>query len=98
VIRVRLPQQLRVLARVEGEVTVRVDGVVSIASILDGLEADYPVLCGAIRDKRTGVRRPMVRFFACEQDISNDPTDQPLPAAVAEGRESLMIIGALSGG
>jgi sulfur-carrier protein len=97
-IRVILPAHLRTLARASGEVTLEVDGAVTIASVLDALEARYPTLQGAIRDHVTRQRRPYVRFFACEQDFSHDPTDTPLPDAVARGAEPLLIIGAIAGG
>jgi sulfur-carrier protein len=97
-IRVILPAHLRTLARASGEVTLEVDGAVTIASVLDALEARYPTLQGAIRDHVTRQRRPYVRFFACEQDFSHDPTDTPLPDAVATGAEPLLIIGAIAGG
>jgi molybdopterin synthase sulfur carrier subunit len=97
-IRVILPAHLRTLARASGEVTLEVDGAVTVASVLDALEARYPTLQGAIRDHVTRQRRPYVRFFACEQDFSHDPTDTPLPDAVARGAEPLLIIGAIAGG
>ena len=97
-IRIVLPAHLRTLARESGEVTVDVDGLVTIASVLDALEARYPPLQGAIRDHVTRQRRPYVRFFACEQDLSHDPTDTPLPDAVLRGAEPLLIIGAIAGG
>ncbi|MBC7926247.1 MAG: MoaD/ThiS family protein [Bryobacteraceae bacterium] len=97
--RVVLPAHLRTLARVSGEVTLDVDGlVVTIDSVLDALEASYPTLQGAIRDHVTRKRRPYVRFFACEQDLSHDPTDKPLPEAVVKGTEPLLIVGAIAGG
>jgi hypothetical protein len=97
-IRVELPAHLRTLARVGGEVPVEVDGPVTQRSILDALEAAYPVLCGTIRDHGTLKRRAFLRFFACEQDFSLDPPDTVLPDAVADGREPFMIVGALAGG
>ena len=97
-IRIVLPAHLRTLARESGEVTVDVDGLVTIASVLDALEARYPPLQGAIRDHVTRQRRPYVRFFACEQDLSHDPPDTPLPDAVLRGAEPLLIIGAIAGG
>ena len=97
-IRVLLPQPLRALARVEGEVLLPVEGAVTRDSVLDALEARYPALGGTIRDHATRARRPYVRFFACEQDLSHEPADAPLPAAVAEGREPLLVVGAIAGG
>ena len=97
-IRVELPAHLRTLARVDGEVRLEVDGAVTIGSVLDALETRYPVLRGAIRDHGTGQRRPFVRFFACEQDLSHQPADAPLPDAVALGSEPLLVIGAIAGG
>jgi hypothetical protein len=99
-IRVILPAHLRTLARVDGR-EVSIDGVaepVTARTIVDALEATYPMLKGTIRDHRTKERRPMVRFFACEQDLSHDPIDAPLPEAVASGREPFWIVGAMSGG
>jgi len=98
VIRVILPQPLRTLARVEGEVELEVEGAVTRDAVLDALEARYPALCGTIRDHATRERRPYVRFFACEQDLSHDPADAPLPDAVAEGREPFLVVGAIAGG
>jgi len=97
-IRVALPHHLRKLARVEGEVELDVKGPVTQRSILDALEARYPVLRGTIRDHVTQKRRAFVRFFACEQDFSHDPPDTPLPAAVATGAESFVVLGAMAGG
>lgn len=97
-IRVVLPYHLRTLARVEGEVQVAVEGRATQRSVLDALEARYPVLCGTIRDHGTGVRRPMLRFFACKEDLSNEPPDAPLPDAVALGAEPFFVIGAIAGG
>lgn len=97
-IRVVLPAHLRTLAQTGGEVTLEVDGAVTQRSVLDALEARYPTLRGAIRDHVTEQRRPFVRFFACEQDLSHDPPDTPLPEAVASGAEPLLIIGAIAGG
>jgi hypothetical protein len=98
VIRVELPAHLRTLARVNGEVMVAVAGPVTLQSVLDALEADYPMLRGTIRDQATHRRRPFVRFFACEQDLSHDRPDTPLPGAVASGDEPFLVIGALAGG
>ena len=97
-IRVYLPAHLRMLARVGSEVEIAVEGPVTQGSILDALEASYPMLRGTIRDHVTKRRRPFVRFFACEQDLSHEPPDTPLPEAVAAGREPFMIIGAIAGG
>ena len=97
-IRVCLPAHLRTLARVPGEVELDVPGVPTIASILDALEARYPMLDGAIRDHVTRQRSPFLRFFACEEDLSHDPLDTPLPAAIRTGKEPLLIIGAIAGG
>jgi sulfur-carrier protein len=98
VIRVVLPYHLRTLARVEGEVSLAVVGPVTQRSVLDSLEVRYPVLRGTIRDHRAGRRRPFLRFFACEQDLSLDAPDRPLPAAVADGSEPFLIVGAMAGG
>lgn len=97
-IRVVLPQHLRTLARVEGEVTLHVDGVVTQRSVLDALEARYPTLRGTIRDHVTQKRRPFLRFFACQEDVSLDPPDAPLPDAVASGAQPFMVVGAIAGG
>jgi len=98
-IRIELPQHLRTLARIsEHEVALEVAAPVTIARTLDVLEAAYPMLCGTIRDHTTLQRRAFLRFFACQQDLSLDPTDKPLPAAVVEGREPLIILGAVAGG
>jgi hypothetical protein len=93
-----LPQHLRTLARVDGEVTLEVEGPVTQRSVLDALEARYPVLRGTIRDHVTEQRRPFLRFFACEQDLSLEPPDTPLPDAVASGAEPFMVVGAIAGG
>ena len=97
-IRVLLPQPLRTLARVEGEVELEVSGAVTQRSVLDALEAAYPALRGTLRDHATGARRPYVRFFAREQDLSHEPADAPLPAAVANGEEPFLVVGAIAGG
>jgi molybdopterin synthase sulfur carrier subunit len=97
-IRVVLPPHLQNLARVGDEVKLHVDGAVTQSSVLDALEAAYPVLCGTIRDHVTRKRRPFVRFFACEEDLSHEPPDSPLPDAVAAGEEPLLIVGAMAGG
>jgi sulfur-carrier protein len=97
-IRVVLPAHLRTLARVDREVTVEVAGPATQRSVLDALEAQYPVLQGTLRDHVTLQRRPFVRFFACEEDLSHQPPDTPLPDAVASGVEPFLIIGAIAGG
>ncbi len=97
-IRVMLPAHLRTLARVSGEVELQLEGPVTQGAILDAIEARYPMLRGAIRDHVTKRRRPFVRFFACEQDLSHEPPDAPLPDAVATGAEPFMIVGAMAGG
>mgnify|MGYP003580366632 FL=1 len=97
-IRVVLPAHLRTLARVAGEVKLDVEGPVTAGAVLDALEATYPMLRGTIRDHVTGKRRPFVRFFACEQDVSHDPPDALLPQAVATGAEPFMVVGAMAGG
>ena len=97
-IRVELPAHLRTLARVGAEVSIEVAGPITQRSVLDALEASYPVLRGTIRDHGTLKRRAFLRFFACEQDFSLDPPDTVLPDAVADGREPFMIVGALAGG
>jgi hypothetical protein len=97
-VRVHLPVHLRALAGVGHEVSVAVPGEVTVAKVVGGLEAEYPMLRGTIRDHDTLRRRPFVRYFACEQDLSHDPDDQPLPDAVARGDEPLLIVGAMAGG
>jgi hypothetical protein len=97
-IRVELPAHLRTLARVGGEVSVEVDGPVTLRSVLDALEEAHPVLRGTIRDHGTLKRRAFLRFFACEQDLSHQPPDEALPPQVASGAEPFLIIGALAGG
>ena len=97
-IRVELPYHLRNLARVGREVELAVDGPVTQRAILDALEAAYPMLRGTVRDHVTQVRRPFLRFFACAQDLSHEPPDAPLPAAVAAGEEPFSIVGAMAGG
>jgi molybdopterin synthase sulfur carrier subunit len=97
-VRVKLPTHLRRLAGVDGEVTLPVDGAVTQRSVLDALEERYPVLRGTVRDHRTGRRRPFVRFFACEEDLSHSPVDDPLPAPVAAGTEPFLVVGAMAGG
>ena len=98
VIRVILPQHLRTLAHVGSEVELELDGPVTLRSVLDALEARYPMLRGTIRDQVTQQRRPFLRFFACEEDLSHEPLDTPLPDAVASGKEPFIIIGAIAGG
>lgn len=98
VVRVVLPAHLRNLAQVGGEVELEVTAPVSVATVLDALEEGYPMLRGTIRDHVTRKRRPFLRFFACMEDLSNDPTDRPLPEAVAEGNEPLLVVGAIAGG
>ena len=97
-IRVILPFHLRTLAHVGSEVTLEVEGPATQRSVLDALEARYPMLRGAIRDHDTLERRPFLRFFACEEDLSHNPPDAPLPDAVASGKEPFLIIGAIAGG
>ena len=97
-IRVQLPYHLRNLAGVEREIAVTVSGAVTQRSVIDAIEADYPMLRGAIRDQKSGQRRPFIRFFACERDLSHDDPDAPLPDAVASGHEPLLIVGAIAGG
>lgn len=97
-IRVVLPQHLRTLARISGEVTLEVTGPVTQRAILDALETRYPMLRGTIRDHATLKRRPFVRFFACEQDLSHESPDVPLPDAVVTGSEPFLIVGAMAGG
>jgi len=97
-IRVTLPAHLRKLAHVDGEVKLEVDGQVTQRAVLDALEARYPMLRGTIRDQVTQKRRAFVRFFACQEDLSHEPPDAPLPDAVARGAEPFMIVGAIAGG
>jgi len=98
-ISVVLPQHLQTLARVPSrEVSIAVEGVVTVRAILDGIEARFPQLRGTIRDHGTNKRRPFLRFFACEEDWSHASPDDPLPAAVAEGREAFLVVGAMAGG
>ncbi len=97
-IRVELPANLRTLAGVGREVELKVDGSVTQRSVLDALEAAYPMLRGTIRDQVTQKRRPMLRFFACEEDLSDQPLDAPLPDDVATGHEPYLVIGAIAGG
>ena len=97
-IRVVLPANLKVLARVSGELQLDVTGAATQRSVLDALEAGYPMLRGTIRDQATQRRRPFVRFFACERDLSHELPDAPLPEAVATGAEPLIVVGAMAGG
>ena len=97
-IRVLLPAHLRALAHVTGEVRIGVEGPVTQRSVLDALESCYPMLLGTLRDHVTRDRRPFVRFFACEQDLSHESPDSPLPEAVASGKEPFLIVGAIAGG
>jgi len=100
-VRVVLPGHLKRLAEVEHEIALDVDATpdaVSLGAVLDALESAYPVLGGTIRDRTTGRRRAFVRFFACEQDLSHEPADAPLPADVISGREPLLVVGAMAGG
>jgi len=98
VVRIVLPAHLRTLANVGSEVSIEVAGPVTQRSVLEALEAQYPMLCGTIRDHVTKQRRPFLRFFACEEDLSHESPDTPLPQDVASGREPLLIIGAIAGG
>jgi sulfur-carrier protein len=97
-IRVILPYHLRVLAQTNGEVQLAVEGPATQRSVLDALEARYPMLRGTVRDQVTQQRRPMLRFFACEEDLSLEPPDAPLPEAVASGAEPFFVVGAIAGG
>ena len=97
-IRIVLPSHLRALARVDGEVTIEVEGQATQQSVLDALEARFPALRGTIRDYATMRRRPFIRFFACEQDLSHEMPDAPLPDAVASGAEPFFVVGAIAGG
>jgi sulfur-carrier protein len=97
-IRVMLPQHLRTLAQLTSEVTLEVKGPATVGSVLDAIEARYPMLRGTIRDQVTQQRRPFLRFFACEEDLSHEPPDTPLPDAVVSGKEPFIVIGAIAGG
>jgi sulfur-carrier protein len=97
-IRVVLPTHLRALARVDGEVALALPGRATRQAVLDALEAAYPMLRGTIRDHVTRERRPFIRFFACEQDLTHEPADAPLPEAVASGAEPYLVVGAMAGG
>jgi hypothetical protein len=98
VIRVVLPAHLKNLAHISGEVSVRVEGPVTQREILDALEAQFPMLLGTIRDRQSGKRRPFVRFYACDEDLSNESPDAPLPERVIAGKEPFIILGAMAGG
>ena len=97
-IRVVLPAHLRTLARVDGEVSLDVEGTITQRAVLDALEARYPMLRGTVRDHVTHTRRAFIRFFACEQDLSHELPDTPLPDAIATGTEPFLIVGAMAGG
>ena|SRR5688572_13507897 len=97
-IRVTLPYHLRNLAKADAEVQIEVKSPVTIGAVLDAIEARYPVLCGTIRDHGTLRRRPFIRFFACKEDLSNEPASTEVPAPVAAGEEPFMIVGAMAGG
>jgi len=97
-IRVVLPPHLRGLAKISGEIKLDIAGAVTVRSVLDALEANYPMLQGTIRDHVTQQRRPFLRFFACEEDLSHESLDAPLPEEVVSGKEPLLIIGAIAGG
>ncbi len=97
-IRVALPAHLRTLARVNGEVKVHVEAPVTLGAVLDALEAEYPMLRGTIRDQVTRQRRPFLRFFACEEDLTHDGPEAPLPEAVVTGAEPFLVVGAMAGG
>ena len=97
-IRVALPYHLRTLARVDGEVQLPIEGSVTLGSVIDALEARYPVLRGTIRDRVTLRRRPFVRFYACKEDLSHEPPDTQLPTEVVNGVEPFLIMGAIAGG
>ena len=97
-IRIILPPHLRTLAHVGAELEIEVEGLVTLSSVLDAIEARYPMLCGTIRDHVTLQRRPFLRFFACERDLTHEPPDAPLPEAVASGAEPLIVLGAIAGG
>lgn len=97
-IRVVLPQHLRTLAKVGSEISVEVEGRATLRSVLDAVEARYPMLCGTIRDHMTLERRPFLRYFACSEDYSLEPPDTPLPEAVVSGAEPFLVIGAIAGG
>ena len=97
-IRVVLPAHLRTLARITGELQLDLDGAPTQRTVVDAIEARYPMLRGTIRDHSTQKRRPFIRFFACERDLSHDSPDAPLPEAITDGKEPLLIVGAIAGG
>jgi len=97
-IRVELPYHLRMLGKIAGDVELEVAAPVTLRSVLDALESRYPMLRGTMRDHVTGARRPMIRFYACERDLSNESIDAPVPEAVASGAEPFLVIGAIAGG
>ena len=97
-IRVSLPTHLKTLSHVDGEIVVEVNGAVTQRSVIDAVEAIYPMLCGTIRDHVTKKRRPFIRFYACGEDLSNEPLDAPLPEAVVNGAEPYLVVGAMAGG
>jgi sulfur-carrier protein len=97
-IRVELPYHLRMLGKITGDVELEVDAPVTLRTVLDALESRYPMLRGTMRDHVTGARRPMIRFYACERDLSNESIDAPVPEAVASGAEPFLVIGAIAGG
>ena len=97
-VRVILPAHLRALAKAEDEIRVDIQGEATQRAVLDAVEAAFPMLLGTIRDRQTALRRPFVRFFACQEDLSHQPPDEPLPARVAEGEEPFMVVGAMAGG
>jgi molybdopterin synthase sulfur carrier subunit len=97
-IRVALPPHLRTLARIQGDVELEIEGQVTQRSVLDALENAYPMLKGTIRDQVTKKRRPFIRFFACEQDLSHESPDAPLPVEIASGKEPFFVVGAIAGG
>jgi molybdopterin synthase sulfur carrier subunit len=98
VIRVVLPAHLRTLAKIAGDLQIEVDGAPTQRTVLDAIEARYPMLRGTMRDQSTQRRRPFIRFFACERDLSHDSPDAPLPEAVASGTEPFLVVGAIAGG
>lgn len=98
IVRVVLPAHLRALAKIAGDLHVEVDGVVTQRTVLDAIESRYPMLLGTMRDRATARRRPFIRFFACERDLSHESPDTPLPDAVATGAEPLLVVGAIAGG
>jgi molybdopterin synthase sulfur carrier subunit len=97
-VRVVIPYHLKMLAKVSGEIELDIVSPATLKAVLDALEARYPMLCGTIRDQTTGKRRAMIRFFACEEDWSNESSDKPLPEKIASGAEPLLIVGAIAGG